>query len=82
MNFFEVTNLSKKLSPWKITLDQIKTKKLYFTCVDPICISILQDVLGQFMLVRLPDPVTLGRDPDSETGLGGMQTQMQIPGDL
>ena len=50
--------------------------------MDPICISILQDVLGQFMLVRLPDPVTLGRDPDSETGLGGMQTQMQIPGDL
>lgn len=37
-----------------------------------------QDVLGQFVLVRLPDPVTLGRDPDSETGLAGMQTLLLL----
>lgn len=30
------------------------------------------------MLVRLPDPVTLGRDPDSETGLAGMQTLLLL----
>uniref|UniRef100_A0A0P4Y8S8 Girdin n=3 Tax=Daphnia magna TaxID=35525 RepID=A0A0P4Y8S8_9CRUS len=37
-----------------------------------------EDVLGQFVLVRLPDPVTLGRDPDSETGLAGMQTLLLL----
>lgn len=35
-------------------------------------------MLGQFVLVRLPDPVTLGRDPDSETGLAGMQTLLLL----
>lgn len=40
--------------------------------------DIWQDVLGQFVLVRLPDPVTLGRDPDSETGLAGMQTLLLL----
>jgi len=30
-------------------------------------------VLGQLILVRLPDPVTLGRDPDAESSLAGME---------
>ena len=34
--------------------------------------------MGQFILVRLPDPVVLGRDPDSETGLAGMQTLLLL----
>ena len=29
-------------------------------------------------MVRLPDPVALGRDPDSETGLAGMQTLLLL----
>lgn len=41
-------------------------------------VNLRQDVLGQFVLVRLPDPVTLGRDPDSETGLAGMQTLLLL----
>ena len=35
-------------------------------------------MLGQFVLVRLPDPVALGSEPDSETGLAGMRTLLLL----
>ena len=34
---------------------------------------VLQDVLGQLILVRLPDPIALGRDPDAESSLISME---------
>lgn len=34
--------------------------------------------MGQLVLVRLPDPVDIGRDPDSETGLAGMETLLLL----
>lgn len=68
-----MTAISEYFSPcqsWISTLNEKPCFVFFF--------FFLQDVLGQIVLIRLPDPVTLGRDPDSETSLAGMQTLLLL----